>query len=128
MFVIKPYQKAAPLVNIEVTGPLELVCIDFLSIEPDSRNTKDVLVITDFFTMYAVAVPTPNQKSCTVAKALWENFIVHYGIPEQLHSDQGADFESKTIKELCVDVGNMVLVRNVCLKSKHKLSDKCMFL
>ncbi len=98
-------EHAAPLVNIQVTRPLELVCMDFLSIEPDSRNTKDVLVITDFFTNYAVAVPTSNQKSCTVAKALWENFIVHYGIPEKLHSDQGADFESKTIKEFCELMG-----------------------
>lgn len=98
-------EKAAPLVNIQVTRPLELVCMDFLSIEPDSKNTKDVLVITDFFTKYAVAVPTSNQKSHTVAKALWENFIVPYGIPEKLHSDQGADFESKTIKELCQLMG-----------------------
>ncbi len=94
-------ERAAPLVNIEVTRPLELVCMDFLSLEPDSNNTKDILVITDFF-KYAVAVPTPNQKARTVAKSLWENFIVHYGMPEKLHSDQGPDFESKTIKELCV--------------------------
>ncbi|MCJ8730139.1 hypothetical protein PDJAM_G00180710 [Pangasius djambal] len=94
-------EKAAPLVNIQVSRPLELVCMDFLSIEPDRSNTKDVLVITDFFTKYAVAIPTPNQKARTVAKCLWENFIVHYGFPEKLHSDQGPDFESKTIKELC---------------------------
>lgn len=94
-------EKAAPLVNIQVTRPLELVCMDFLSIEPDRSNTKDVLVITDFFTKYAVAIPTPNQKARTVAKHLWENFVVHYGFPEKLHSDQGPDFESKTIKELC---------------------------
>lgn len=94
-------EKAAPLVNIQVTRPLELLCIDFLTIAPDRSNTKDVLVITDFFTKYAVAIPTPNQKARTVAKALWENFIIHYGFPEKLHSDQGADFESKTIKELC---------------------------
>lgn len=40
-----------------------------------------------------------------MAKVLWENFIVPYGIPEKLHSDQGADFESKTIKELCQLMG-----------------------
>uniref|UniRef100_A0A3B3SGH8 Gypsy retrotransposon integrase-like protein 1 n=1 Tax=Paramormyrops kingsleyae TaxID=1676925 RepID=A0A3B3SGH8_9TELE len=94
-------EKAAPLVNIHVTRPLELVCMDFLSIEPDRSNTKNVLVITDFFTKYALAIPTPNQKARTVAKCLWENFIVHYGFPEKLHSDQGPDFESRTIKELC---------------------------
>ncbi len=96
-----PPQKAAPLVNIQATRPLQLVCIDFLSLEPDRSNTRDILVITDSFTKYAVAVPTPNQKARTVAKCLWENLIVHYGFPERLHSDQGPDFESRIIKELC---------------------------
>lgn len=39
-----PPDKAAPLVNINTTRPMELVCMDFLSIEPDSRQTKDILV------------------------------------------------------------------------------------
>lgn len=98
-------EKAAPLVNIRSSRPLELVCMDFLSLEPDRSNTKDILVITDHFTKYAVAVPTPNQKAKTVAKCLWDNFLVHYGIPEKLHSDQGPDFESRTIKQLCEMAG-----------------------
>uniref|UniRef100_A0A3P9JKY0 Integrase catalytic domain-containing protein n=1 Tax=Oryzias latipes TaxID=8090 RepID=A0A3P9JKY0_ORYLA len=57
--------------------------------------------MTDHFTKYAVAVPTPNQKARTVAKCLWENFFTHSGIPAKLHSDQGTDFESKTIRKLC---------------------------
>ncbi|KAJ8003250.1 hypothetical protein DPEC_G00167470 [Dallia pectoralis] len=98
-------ERAAPLVNILTTRPLELVCMDFLSIEPDRSNTKDILVITDHFTKYAVAIPTSNQKAQTVAKCLWDNFIVHYGIPEKLHSDQGRDFESRLIKQLCEVAG-----------------------
>ncbi|XP_027895131.1 uncharacterized protein LOC114158020 isoform X1 [Xiphophorus couchianus] len=98
-------EKAAPLMNIKTYRPLELVCIDFSSIEPDRANTKDILVITDHFTKYAVAIPTQNQRAQTIAKCLWENFIVHYGFPEKLLSDQGADFESKTIKELCELIG-----------------------
>lgn len=31
--------KVAPLVNITTTRPMELVCMDFLSLEPDSKNT-----------------------------------------------------------------------------------------
>lgn len=93
--------RAAPLVNIRTSRPLELVCMDYLSLEPDKSNTKDILVLTDHFTKYAVAIPTANQKARTVAKCLWENFIVHYGIPERLHTDQGPDFESHLIKELC---------------------------
>lgn len=94
-------EKAAGLVNITTSRPLELVCMDFLSLEPDSSNTKDILVMTNHFTKFAIALPTPNQKAKTVAKCLWDHFIVHYGIPERLHSDQGPDFESRLIKELC---------------------------
>lgn len=97
--------KAAPLVNIQTSRPMELVCMDFLSLEPDSNNFKDILVITDHFTKYATAIPTRNQKALTVAKCLWEQFFVHYGFPERLHSDQGRDFESQVIKELCALVG-----------------------
>ncbi len=79
--------------------------MDFLSLEPDQSNTKDILVITDHFTKYAVAVPTRNQKAQTVARCLWDHFLVHYGFPEKLHSDQGTDFESRTIKELCKVAG-----------------------
>ena len=84
---------------------MELVCMDFLSIEADSRNTKDMLGITDHFTKYAVAIPTKEQKACTVAKRLWKQFFVHYGFPERLHSGQCRDFESHTIKELCAITG-----------------------
>lgn len=58
--------------------------MDFLSLEADKSGTKDILVITDDFTKFVVAIPTPNQ-----AKCLWEN----YGILEKLHSDTGPDFE-----------------------------------
>lgn len=98
-------ERAFPLVNIETSRPLELVCMDYLSLEPDGRGTKNILVITDHFTKYAVAVPTADQRAKTVAKTLWNHFFVHYGIPERLHSDQGRDFESAVIKDLCLLLG-----------------------
>ena len=95
-----PQRIAAPMVNIKTSGPLELVCMDFLSLEPDRSNKKSVLVVTDHYTRYAQAFPTKDQTARTVAKVLWENFFVHYGLPQRLHSDQGRDFESKVVKEL----------------------------
>ncbi|XP_025108509.1 uncharacterized protein LOC112572821 [Pomacea canaliculata] len=41
----------------------------------------------------------------TTADALVNNFIVHYGVPKRLHSDQGANFESRIIRELCQIIG-----------------------
>lgn len=62
-------------------------------------------MVTDHLNKFALAFPTPNQKARTVAKCLWENFIVYYGIPERLHTDQGPDFESKLIRKLCEVAG-----------------------
>ncbi|MEE6512365.1 hypothetical protein FKM82_019316 [Ascaphus truei] len=79
---------------------MDLVCMDFLCIEPDSRGICNMLVITDHYTRYAQAFPTKDQKAITVAKILWEKYLVHYGLPNCLHSDQGRDFESTLIQEL----------------------------
>lgn len=95
----------APLVNISTTRPLELVCMDFLSLEMSKGGFQNILVVTDHFTKYALAFPTRNQEARTVAKILFDQFIVHYGIPERLHSDMGANFESKVIKHLCALLG-----------------------
>lgn len=92
--------RAAPLKQITSSGPLDLVCIDFLSIEPDSKGMTNVLVVTDHFTRYAQAFVTKDQRATTVAKVLVEKFFVHYGLPSRIHSDQGRDFESRLIKEL----------------------------
>ena len=90
----------APLVNIVTTHPLELVCMDYLTLEP-SKGIGNILVITDHYTKLALAIPTKNQTAKTTAEAFYENFILHYGVPTRIHSDQGRNFESNLIKELC---------------------------
>ena len=92
-----PNQKAA-LVNIQTTQPMELVCIDFVTIETSNGNYENVLVVTDHFTKYAQAYPTKSQSAIATAKTLYEQFFVHYGFPAKLHSDQGRYFESQVIK------------------------------
>lgn len=101
----KTQPQRAPLVNITSTYPLEIVCFDFLSLEPSKGGFGNILVVTDHFTKYAIAIPTRNQTAKTTAEAFYNNFVIHYGIPTKLHSDQGANFESNLIKELCNVMG-----------------------
>ena len=91
----------APLVNTETCQPMELVCMDFLKLEQSKGGVENILAVTDHFTKYAQAYPTRNQSAKTTAKTLFDNFFVHYGFPRRLHSDQGRNFESKLIAELC---------------------------
>ena len=46
-----------------------------------------------------------TQTAQATARILWDNFICHYGFPEQFISDQGRNFESDLIQELCKIAG-----------------------
>jgi len=96
-----PTDVKVPMVSIISTQPMELVCIDYLSLEMSKGGFEHLLVITDHYTKYAVAVPTRNQSATVTADALVNEFIKHYGFPRRLLSDQGAQFEGHVIKELC---------------------------
>ena len=67
----------------------------------DSSRHVNVVVITDHFTRHAAAHMTPKQTAPIVATTLWENFLVNYGWSEKILTDQGKNFESSLIKELC---------------------------
>ena len=81
------------------------MCIDFITLDKFERGFENVLVITDHFTRFAVAIPTKDQSAKTTANALFKEFILHYGAPLSIHSDQGANFNGKLIGELCSLMG-----------------------
>ena len=93
----KAKQQQAPLENIVATHPLEQVHIDYLWLELGKGKEENVLVVMDHFTCYTQAYVTQPK---TMAKALWDNFIVHYGLPEKILSNQGRNFESELIADL----------------------------
>lgn len=82
----KTLPKRAAESHLNSDGPMDLICIDFLTIEPDSRNICNVLVVTDHYTQYAQAFATKDQKASTVAKILWDQYFIHYGQPRRVHS------------------------------------------
>ena len=43
----------------------------------------------------------PDEKAETVTKLLVEQFVCRYGIPVQLHSDQGRLFEASVFQQMC---------------------------
>ncbi|KAL5502934.1 hypothetical protein EMCRGX_G009794 [Ephydatia muelleri] len=79
-----------------------MVAMDFLGpfVESEEGN-QYILVVGDHFTKYMSAYALPNQEAKTVARILVDEYFCQNGFPEQLHSDQGPQFESDVIAELC---------------------------
>ena len=97
-----PYKPVrSPMESILATRPLEVVCMDFTKLER-AGGKADVLVITDAFTKFTVAVATKDQTAQTTAKAFVHEWLCKYGTPARIHSDQGANFEGR---HLCTMYG-----------------------
>ena len=85
-----------------VGAPMERIAMDILGPFPVTENgNKYILVICDYFTKWVEAIPIPNQEASTVAESGVNKFICVFGVPLQIHTDQGTNFESKLFQEIC---------------------------
>ena len=66
-----------------------------------SGDNRYVLVAGDYFTKWVEAYDISNQEAGTVAKKLVDQLFCRFSPPEQLHSDQGRQFESQLLQEIC---------------------------
>jgi len=73
---------------------------------PES-NRKDsyILVVVDLFTRWMDGYAIPNQEANTVVSVLVDEVFMYYAIHKQLHSDQGSQFQSQLMSELCKLLG-----------------------
>ena len=96
----------APLESITTGYPMQLVAMDIVGPLPESpAGNMYVLVVADYFTKWTEAYPIPNQEATTVASKLVDEFFFRFSPPEQIHSDQGRNFESEVIAEVCKLLG-----------------------
>lgn len=82
------------------------VAVDILGPLPETdRGNKYIAVVGDYFTKWCEAYPLPNQEATTVADALVSQWVCRYGVPAELHSDQGRNFEARLFKQTCQLLG-----------------------
>ncbi|GFW40159.1 retrovirus-related Pol polyprotein from transposon 412 [Trichonephila clavipes] len=80
----------------------ERIAFDILGPLPrssDGNNT--ILVVMDYFTKWPEVYPVSDQEASTAAEALVQHWISRFGVPLQLHSDQGRNFDSAVSKRQC---------------------------
>jgi len=82
--------------------PFERMAIDVAGPFPETeRGNKYILVATDYFSKWPEVFAIPNQEATTIVEVLFNNVFSRFGVPLELHSDQGRNFESKLFQKLC---------------------------
>ena len=78
----------------------EKLYIDLVSMSDTVRENQYLLTADDSFSRYYHAYPIPNKEAVTVAKVLMGQHFNIYGLPDQLHSDNGKEFVNNLSREL----------------------------
>ena len=87
---IPPGSRPFHTVNIDHVGP-------FVN---SGKINKYILVIIDNLTKFVKLVPAKNTKAIGVIRAL-EDFVLDFGAPVKIISDQGTCFKSNLFKDFC---------------------------
>ena len=75
-------------------------------------GNKYVSVVMDNFSKWLKVYVIPKQGAGTVADVFINNWVSRYGVPIELHSDQGRNFESALIQEMCQKPVRMHYIRS----------------
>lgn len=96
----------APLQPIVTTQPMEVWAVDIMGPLPSTPSgARYIMVATDLFSKYVEAVPLVNQTAASVAQAIVQHVILRHGPPKTLLTDQGTNFESFLMMEVCKLLG-----------------------
>ena len=68
-------------------------------------NKRWLLVGSDYFTKWVEVEPLANIREMDAKRFVWKNIVTQFGIPYILISNNGLQFDSKTFRRYCCDLG-----------------------
>ena len=68
-------------------------------------NKKYFLVSIDYFSKWVEAEPLTNIRDVDAKRFVWRNIVTRFGVSHTLISDNGFQFDSKTFRSYCGELG-----------------------
>ena len=94
-----------PLTPISVGGAFDRLGVDIIQFPRSKDGNRYAVVFVDYLTKWPEVFAVADQTAHTIAQLLVKQIISRHGVPAELLSDQGADFLSGLIKEVCRILG-----------------------
>lgn len=111
MLITSTSKKTFGRVALDIVGPLQ----------PTQRGNKYILSMQDDLTKYTIFDAISSMDAETVADSFFRQFISRFGIPDSILTDQGSNFTSHLMKDLC----KMLKVRKMVTTPYHPQTKWC---
>ena len=95
----KKKEKHIPLNHLkEVVRPFECISMTYLSIDARREEKWKILTIIYHYTRFGMVYEVKSEKTNEVRNILYREVFPRFGIPQEIHTDQGRTFFSKALK------------------------------
>ena len=99
---VKPSKVIPPLRTQDMGEFGDRLSMDFMGpFRPSPEGYTYVLLVVEYQTRYAFAIPTKSATAAEAAKALYNGVICHIGPPREILSDSAKCFVGRVIDNLC---------------------------
>ncbi|KAK7575712.1 hypothetical protein V9T40_011998 [Parthenolecanium corni] len=94
-----------PIGNFKPTQRFKHVHVDIVGPLPMSHGKKYLMTMIDRATRWPEAVPMDDISAESVTRNLYHTWVARFGVPENITTDQGRQFESRLFSQLAKFIG-----------------------
>ncbi|KAK7576094.1 hypothetical protein V9T40_012380 [Parthenolecanium corni] len=94
-----------PIGNFKPTQRFKHVHVDIVGPLPMSHGKKYLMTMIDRATRWPEAVPMDDISAESVTRILYHTWVARFGVPENITTDQGRQFESRLFSQLAKFIG-----------------------